>query len=128
MARGNRRECLKGDVVWRKKYLYVLRPLLALRWIETRPGPVPLPFDTLLAQTLEHGVVADSIQRLVAAKRSDVEMGRGPAVPEIDAFIDAELTRHAARPPTPTKTRISAGVLDKLFLDALAEAGCEAAG
>jgi uncharacterized protein len=31
MARGNIREYLRGDTVWRKKYFYVLRPLLAMR-------------------------------------------------------------------------------------------------
>jgi predicted nucleotidyltransferase len=34
MARGNYREYLKGDVVWIKKYFYVLRPILAMKWIE----------------------------------------------------------------------------------------------
>jgi uncharacterized protein len=29
MAKGNIREYLRGEVVWRKKYFYVLRPLLA---------------------------------------------------------------------------------------------------
>jgi len=32
MARGNYREYLKGDVVWIKKYFYVLRPILAMNW------------------------------------------------------------------------------------------------
>ncbi len=34
MAKGNYREYLKGDTVWLKKYLYVLRPVLALQWME----------------------------------------------------------------------------------------------
>ena len=33
MARGNYRDYLKGPTVWVKKYFYVLRPLLAIRWI-----------------------------------------------------------------------------------------------
>jgi hypothetical protein len=41
MARGNYREFLRGELVWRKKYLYVLRPLLAMRWIEQGRGAVP---------------------------------------------------------------------------------------
>ena len=42
MARGNVREYLRGETVWRKKYFYVLRPLLALRWLELGLGPVPM--------------------------------------------------------------------------------------
>ncbi len=34
MAQGNYREYLKGEIVWVKKYFYVLRPLLAINWIE----------------------------------------------------------------------------------------------
>jgi predicted nucleotidyltransferase len=41
MAQGNIREYLRGEIVWRKKYFYVLRPLLAMRWIERGLGPVP---------------------------------------------------------------------------------------
>ena len=33
MAGGNYREYLKGDMVKAKKYFYVLRPILACRWI-----------------------------------------------------------------------------------------------
>ena len=38
MAQGNIREYLKGERVWVKKYFYVLRPLLACRWIEAGLG------------------------------------------------------------------------------------------
>lgn len=41
MAQGNMREYLHGDTVWRRKYLYVLRPLLAMLWIEQGLGPSP---------------------------------------------------------------------------------------
>jgi predicted nucleotidyltransferase len=32
MALGNYRKYLKGNVVWIKKYFYVLRPILAMNW------------------------------------------------------------------------------------------------
>ena len=47
MAQGNYRKCLKGDNVWLKKYLYVLRPIFAMQWIERKYGVVPTKFDTL---------------------------------------------------------------------------------
>lgn len=40
MARRNYRDYLQGTSVWRKKYLYALRPLLAVRWIERGLGLV----------------------------------------------------------------------------------------
>jgi predicted nucleotidyltransferase len=52
MARGNVRECLRGDTVWRKKYFYVLRPLLAMRWIDQELGPVPIEFKRLVDATV----------------------------------------------------------------------------
>jgi len=48
MARGNIQEYLHGDTVWQKKYFYVLRPLLAMLWIERSLGPVPIEFNRLL--------------------------------------------------------------------------------
>src|SRR5207249_898044 len=45
MAQGNLREYLQGDTVWRKKYFYVLRPLLAMLWLENGLGPVPIEFS-----------------------------------------------------------------------------------
>jgi len=37
MARGNYRQYLAGEQVRLKKYLYVLRPLLAAKWIAALP-------------------------------------------------------------------------------------------
>jgi predicted nucleotidyltransferase len=48
MAQGNYREYLKGEIVWRKKYFYVLRPLLAIRWLEAGLGVVPTEFGQLV--------------------------------------------------------------------------------
>ena len=41
MAEGNYREYLRGEQVKAKKYFYVLRPLLACRWILERGTPRP---------------------------------------------------------------------------------------
>ena len=47
MAKKNFREHLQADEVRYKKYLYVLRPLLAARWIRTQPGVPPMRFAEL---------------------------------------------------------------------------------
>ena len=33
------------DLVRVKKYFYILRPLLAIRWIQQDIGPVPMEFE-----------------------------------------------------------------------------------
>ena len=48
MARGNAREYLFGDEVKLKKYFYVLRPLLAIRFLELHNTPPPVEFEKLL--------------------------------------------------------------------------------
>lgn len=100
MAEGNFREYLRGDVVWLKKYLYVLRPLLAVRWIERDLGIVPMEFDLLLSKAIDEPELARSIRELVARKRSGEELDRGPRIPPISRFIESELERlkHIALP------------------------------
>src|SRR5260370_2436237 len=52
MARKNLRAHLQGDVVRYKKYFYVLRPLLAARWIREGRGAPPMRFAQLPPRTL----------------------------------------------------------------------------
>jgi uncharacterized protein len=93
MARGNNREFLRGDVVRRKKYLYVLRPLLAMRWLEDGRGAVPIEFAQLLQAGVQNRHVRAAIDGLVEEKRRGFEQDAGPPIPEISDFIDAELAR-----------------------------------
>lgn len=55
MAEGNFRQYLRGDQVKVKKYFYVLRPLLACRWIERYNSMPPMEFGALLEDLLEKG-------------------------------------------------------------------------
>ena len=93
MARGNIREYLQGDTVWRKKYFYVLRPLLAMRWIDQELGPVPIEFQKLIDATVHDTRLRVALDDLIAAKRAGAELDRGPRIPEISDFITAELAR-----------------------------------
>ena len=63
MARKNLREHLYADVVRYKKYLYVLRPLLAARWIRDGHGVPPMRFAEL---------VADSPARIFTASSASI--------------------------------------------------------
>jgi predicted nucleotidyltransferase len=66
MAQGNARGYLKGDIVRLKKYFYVLRPLLACKWIEQGRGPVPMEFQTLVDELVQDPLLRLHIAVLTA--------------------------------------------------------------
>lgn len=96
MARGNWREYLRGPTVRLKKYLYVLRPLLACRWIEAGCGVVPVEFGVLAEAMATAVPLRRAIDELLLRKQANGELGVGPAIPEIDAFLAAEIGRLSA--------------------------------
>ena len=93
MASGNYKDYLKSDPVRLKKYLYVLRPLLACKYIETHGTWVPMEFDVVLDATLEGGELRERIDMLVERKKAGEELGTGAADPVIDGFITQEMER-----------------------------------
>lgn len=113
MAHKNFRQYLQGDEVRLKKYFYVLRPLLAVRWIEAGKGAPPMRFDQLLQGTLDDGPLLQDIAALLAAKQRAGEAQYGPRRPVIHAFIEDELARTEVALPR------SADKRDDALLDAL---------
>ncbi len=93
MARGNAREYLLKDQVRLKKYFYVLRPLLAIRYIEQGLGMPPVEFERLMEATLPASL-RPIVERLLDMKRTTPELGVGDRVPELNQFIEAEFERH----------------------------------
>jgi uncharacterized protein len=93
MARGNYREFLKGDTVWVKKYFYVLRPLLAIRWIENDPRPVPMEFEILVNAQVDSPEIKEAIADLLARKKAGHELDPQPKIEVLSRFIDTELAR-----------------------------------
>ena len=116
MARKNYREYLRGERVRLKKYLYVLRPLLATLWIERGRGPAPMPFARLVEGIVTDPLLREAIERLLAIKRAAAEAEYGAPLPELNAFIERELARLESAPP-PAPARIDHGVLDALLAD-----------
>ena len=93
MAEGNYRQYLKGDRVWIKKYFYVLRPILACRWIEQGLGPVPTEFSILVDKIVPENKLKRAINNLINEKRKGIELYWGSKIPEISEFIDIEINR-----------------------------------
>jgi predicted nucleotidyltransferase len=121
MARGNYREFLKGPEVPRKKYLYVLRPVLAMLWIEQDLGAVPTEFPELVERLVEPGRLRNAINELLQAKRAGCELGLGPRIPAINEFLEHELERFEGKRVDYRSPVQSTHQLNELFRDALDE-------
>ncbi len=98
MARGNNREYLQGEQVRLKKYLYVLRPLLAVHWLESGRGMVPMLFRTLVETLVAPGALRDAIEHLLILKQGGAELAWGPRIRVLNDWIAAELARLASGP------------------------------
>ena len=91
MAKKNLREHLYADVVRYKKYLYVLRPLLAARWIRDGSGVPPMRFADLVAATMTETDVVAEIDALLEVKMRAGESATSPRWVGIHDFIEREL-------------------------------------
>ncbi|KVN43985.1 nucleotidyltransferase domain-containing protein [Burkholderia ubonensis] len=103
MAKKNFRGYLQGDTVRYKKYLYVLRPLLAVRWIDMGLGMPPMQFAKLVAGTVHEPAVLAELDALLELKMRAGEGEYGPRRPAIHALVesmlaDAEHDREYKRP------------------------------
>ncbi|WP_295375088.1 nucleotidyltransferase domain-containing protein [Pseudacidovorax intermedius] len=124
MARKNLREHLYGEVVRYKKYLYVLRPLLAARWIREGRGVPPMRFAELASQTLTGRAVLDELNALLEVKMRAGESATSPRWVGIHAFIETELAE--AMSFTPDKgPKADARLLDRYLHDAALHFGAE---
>lgn len=93
MAKTNYRGYLKTDPVPLKKYFYVLRPLLSVRWLERQGKPAPIEFENLLHLIDDQRTLLADIKTLLERKKDTPEMGLAPPVESIHAFIEQELDR-----------------------------------
>lgn len=120
MAELDNRALLKDEHVKRKKYFYVLRPILACRHILATGTPPPMQFDTLSKRYLPPDV-RPYVEALLTAKRADSEMGEGPRVQALHDYIDESLGElHAAMEALPFARKKEWDVLNAIFLRALA--------
>ena len=116
MARKNYREYLKGETVKAKKYFYVLRPLLACRWILERQTPPPMLFSELAEAELDRSL-RPTVERLLDIKMNQPELKMIPRIDVLNEYLDvslAELERRIAL--LPEESPHDWGELNRLFL------------
>lgn len=91
MAEGNYREYLKGDMVKAKKYFYVLRPILACRWILEKKAPPPMLFSELMKAELPKTLQPD-VDALLELKINSPEVKEIPRMDRINQYLDDSIT------------------------------------
>lgn len=116
MATGNYREYLKSDTVKLKKYFYVLRPILACKWILQNGTPPPMLFETLVKKCLEDSL-KPQVESLLKLKMQTPEMGTGNRIDEINNYIEDNLAQIENRiADLPKDSPPSWDTLNEIFL------------
>lgn len=87
MARGNFKKYLDWVPIRTKKYLYVLRPLLACQWIESGRGVVPMLFSELVETLVTDPALKWAIADLIAMKMSTSESAMAPPIPLLHDYV-----------------------------------------
>ncbi len=122
-ATGNYREYLKCETVKLKKYFYVVRPLLACKWILHKNSPPPMLFAELVESELE-AEMRPIIERLLVVKSTTPEMGVGERIDALNEYIDDTIINlKAAIETLPSDDRPSWKRLNELFLQTLESLG-----
>jgi uncharacterized protein len=86
MAEGNYKAYLTRDPVPYKKYLYVVRPLLACHHIRKCAYEPAVEFTRLIADAAPDNFPFNDVRELLDKKRSGLEMGEGPRLPDLDRW------------------------------------------
>ena len=116
MAEGNYRDYLKGDMVRAKKYFYVLRPILACKWILRTHTKPPMLFSELVDTELEDAL-KPAVVRLLDLKMNAPEIREIPRVEEINSYLDRTIEALKAEIAAfPAEHRADWAPLNKLFL------------
>ena len=119
MAEGNYRDYLKRDMVRVKKYLYVLRPIFACKWILERRTPPPMLFSELVSTVADPAIVPE-IDHLLAIKSSAPESEKVPQIESLNHYIDETLPLLKAQADAlPRAAAKGYDMLNRLFQDVL---------
>lgn len=119
MASNNYREYLKGDTVKAKKYFYVLRPVLACRWILDKGTPPPMLFSKLMEAELDPLLLPD-VNRLLDLKMNAPEIKTIPKIESINHYLGSSIEEVRSRiVQLPQDANHGWEELDQLFLSQL---------
>ncbi len=120
MAKTNYRGYLRSELVPLKKYFYVLRPLLSIKWLETRQCPAPIEFHRIV-ELIDDKPLLQAIDELLEKKKANKEMELSPAIPVLNNFIESELNRLESFQPVKSERTAEMMQLNALFHKVLNE-------
>lgn len=87
----NNSKYLKDEYIKIKKYFYVIRPLLACRWILENKTPPPVLFQKLVDSFADENI-KPVIAELVRIKTEVPETEKRKHIPELDRYIEKNIT------------------------------------
>lgn len=93
IAKKNCKKYLGGDTVQLKKYFYMLRPVLACRWIIDRGTPPPIEFGVLMDSCLDEAEVREDVERLLCLKKNAPEIAMDKPFARIDGYLEREISK-----------------------------------
>lgn len=107
-----------------KKYFYVLRPILACRWILEKQTPPPMLFSELADACLDEALVP-AISDLLRLKMETPEIGLGPRIDIINDYLDASIddVDHLIQ-TLPDDEMVTWDELNLIFLDIMGVKQC----
>lgn len=86
-----RRHVGEAEKVNLKKYFYVLRPALALRWLRLHPEEIPpMNLQDLVPRLDLDPAIVQAMAELLARKAETKELGGGTRIAHLDEFIQSE--------------------------------------
>lgn len=116
MAEGNFREYLRREMVRAKKYFYVLRPILACRWILDKGTPPPMRFSELMRSELPNDLRVD-VESLLDLKMNSPEVKEIPRIDKINDYLDKSIDEiKSILQSMDEKKEVTWEELNKLFL------------
>ena len=120
MAEGNYREFLRGETVKAKKYFYVLRPVLACRWVIERKTPPPMLFSELASAELPD-FLRPEVERLLDLKINAPEVKEIPRIDILNEYLDESITDIKSRIAAMDDSDNNWTELNNMFLRTVAE-------
>ncbi len=103
----------------RKKYLYAIRPLACIRYIEQHGCQPPTRFESVLEGIDLEGEVRNAIGQLVADKKASREIGVGASDPILNNWITTTLKHGQAIAESLSPNDISNHELDSMVAEAI---------
>ncbi len=120
MARKNYAVNIAGkDAVTLKKYLYVIRPLFCVQWLEQYNSPPPTAFTEIRDGMELAPEINKILEELLAKKREAKETDKFAPYLDLNAYLEAEIERAQTVCATLPDQRIETDILDALALRVL---------